>query len=193
MLTIRQEQGIQDIDRLCYTCHAHIPGIAVEDVERQCSCNGIAHRTLLIQRRARIKCTAVPVAPLADNQFTFSRRCLERAFRFWKRFKPGVDQAALFVDDTFQFFASVDDIIPLFLIKFLLGLKLLQIPVVKMEIIPDQSTDLYGPSSTEDIAEITKPVATMELQIGQAVLRISNQTDPRLLEQTLKLIGAFSC
>ena len=55
-----------------------------------------------------------------------------------------------------------------------------------MEIIPDQSTDLYGPSSTEDIAEITKPVATMELQIGQAVLRISNQTDPRLLEQTLK-------
>ena len=33
----------------------------------------------------------------------------------------------------------------------------------------------------------------MELQIGQAVLRISNQTDLRLLEQTLKLIGAFSC
>ena len=62
-----------------------------------------------------------------------------------------------------------------------------------MEIIPDQSTDLYGPTSTEDIAEITKPVAAMELQIGQAVLRISNQTDPKLLEQTLKLIGAFSC
>ena len=61
-----------------------------------------------------------------------------------------------------------------------------------MESIPDQSTDLYGPSSTEDIAEITKPVATMELQIGQAVLRISNQTDPRLLEQTLKLIGLYS-
>ena len=50
--------------------------------------------------------------------------------------------------------------------------------VVKMEIIPDQSTDLYEQSS-------------MELQIGQAVLRISNQTDSRLLEQTLKLIGAF--
>ena len=65
--------------------------------------------------------------------------------------------------------------------------------VVKMEIIPDQSTDRYGPSSTEDIAEITKPIAAMELQIGQAALRISNQTDPRLLEQTLKLIGAFSC
>lgn len=32
----------------------------------------------------------------------------------------------------------------------------------------------------------------MELQIGQAVLRINNQTDPRLLEQTLKLIGTFS-
>ena len=132
MLTIRQEQGIQDIDRLCHTCHAHIPGIAVEDVERQCSCNGITHRTLLIQRRARIKCTAVPVAPLADNQFTFSRRCLERAFRFWKRFKPGVDQAALFVDDIFQLFASVDDIIPLFLIKFLLGLKLLQILLLQL-------------------------------------------------------------
>ena len=29
--------------------------------------------------------------------------------------------------------------------------------VVKMEIIPDQSTDLYGQSSAEDIAEITKP------------------------------------
>ena len=54
--------------------------------------------------------------------------------------------------------------------------------IVKMEIIPDQSTDLYGQSSKEDI-----------VQIGQAVLRISNQTDPRLLEQTLKLIGAFSC
>ena len=51
--------------------------------------------------------------------------------------------------------------------------------IVKMESIPDQSTDLYEQSS-------------MELQIGQAVLRISNQTDPRLLEQTLKLIGAFS-
>ena len=61
-----------------------------------------------------------------------------------------------------------------------------------MKNIPDQSTDLYGQSSTEDIAEITKPAAAMELQIGQAVLRISNQTDPRLLEQTLKLIGAFS-
>lgn len=49
--------------------------------------------------------------------------------------------------------------------------------VVKMEIIPDQS-------SIEDTAAITKPVAAMELQIGKAVLRISNQTDPRLLEQT---------
>ena len=45
----------------------------------------------------------------------------------------------------------------------------------------------------EDTAEITKPVATMELQIGKVILRISNQTDPRLLEQTLKLLGAFSC
>ena len=62
-----------------------------------------------------------------------------------------------------------------------------------MESIPDQSTDLYGQSSKEDIVQITKPAAAMELQIGQAVLRISNQTDPRLLEQTLKLIGAFSC
>ena len=62
-----------------------------------------------------------------------------------------------------------------------------------MEIIPDQSTDLYGQSSKEDIVQITKPAAAMELQIGQAVLRISNQTDSRLLEQTLKLIGAFSC
>ena len=61
-----------------------------------------------------------------------------------------------------------------------------------MKNIPDQSTDLYGQSSTEDIAEITKPAAAMELQIGQAILRISNQTNPRLLEQTLKLIGAFS-
>ena len=47
-----------------------------------------------------------------------------------------------------------------------------------MKSIPDQSTDLYGQSSKEDIV--------------QAVLRISNQTDPRLLEQTLKLIEAFS-
>ena len=61
-----------------------------------------------------------------------------------------------------------------------------------MKNIPDQSTDLYGQSSKEDIVQITKPAAAMELQIGQAVLRISNQTDPRLLEQTLKLIGAFS-
>ena len=62
-----------------------------------------------------------------------------------------------------------------------------------MKNIPDQSTDLYGQSSTEDIVQIKNPAAAMELQIGQAVLRISNQTDPRLLEQTLKLIGAFSC
>ena len=37
------------------------------------------------------------------------------------------------------------------------------------------------------------PLQQWNLQIGQAVLRISNQTDPKLLEQTLKLIGAFSC
>ena len=61
-----------------------------------------------------------------------------------------------------------------------------------MKNIPDQSTDLYGQSSKEDIVQIKNPAAAMELQIGQAVLRISNQTDPRLLEQTLKLIGAFS-
>ena len=60
-----------------------------------------------------------------------------------------------------------------------------------MKNIPDQSTDLYGQSSKEDIVQIKNPAAAMELQIGQAVLRISNQTDPRLLEQTLKLIGAF--
>ena len=65
--------------------------------------------------------------------------------------------------------------------------------IVKMKSIPDQSTDLYGQSSKEDIVQIKNPAAAMELQIGQAVLRISNQTDPRLLEQTLKLIGAFSC
>jgi len=40
--------------------------------------------------------------------------------------------------------------------------------------------------------QIKNLAAAMELQIGQAVLRISNQTDPRLLEQTLKLIGVFS-
>ena len=61
-----------------------------------------------------------------------------------------------------------------------------------MKSIPDQSTDLYGQSSKEDIVQIKNPAAAMELQIGQAVLRISNQTDPRLLEQTLKLIEAFS-
>lgn len=65
--------------------------------------------------------------------------------------------------------------------------------VVKMEIIPDHPSDLFEQSSMEDTAEITKPVAAMELQIGKAVLRISNQTDPRLLEQTLKMLGAFSC
>ena len=65
--------------------------------------------------------------------------------------------------------------------------------VVKMEIIPDHPSDFFEQPSMEDSAEITKPVAAMELQIGKAVLRISNQTDPRLLEQTLKLLGAFSC
>ena len=64
--------------------------------------------------------------------------------------------------------------------------------IVKMKSIPDQSTDLYGQSSKEDIVQIKNPAAAMELQIGQDVLRISNQTDPRLLEQTLKLIEAFS-
>jgi transposase-like protein len=65
--------------------------------------------------------------------------------------------------------------------------------VVKMEIIPDHPSDFFEQPSMEDSVEITKPVAAMELQIGKAVLRISNQTDPRLLEQTLKLLGAFSC
>lgn len=65
--------------------------------------------------------------------------------------------------------------------------------VVKMEIIPDQPSNIFAESSMEDSAEMTKPIAAMELQIGKAVLRISNQTDPRLLEQTLKLLGAFSC
>ena len=64
--------------------------------------------------------------------------------------------------------------------------------VVKMEIIPDHPSDFFEQPSMEDSVEITKPVAAMELQIGKAVLRISNQTDPRLLEQTLKLLGAFS-
>lgn len=65
--------------------------------------------------------------------------------------------------------------------------------VVKMEIIPDHPSDFFEQPSMEDSVEITKPVAAMELQIGKAVLRISNQTDPRLLEQTLKLLGAFLC
>ena len=65
--------------------------------------------------------------------------------------------------------------------------------VVKMEIIPDHPSDFFEQPSMEDSVEITKPVAAMELQIGKAVLRSSNQTDPRLLEQTLKLLGAFSC
>ena len=65
--------------------------------------------------------------------------------------------------------------------------------VVKMEIIPDHPSDFFEQPSMEDSVEITKPVAAMELQIGKAVLMISNQTDPRLLEQTLKLLGAFSC
>ena len=65
--------------------------------------------------------------------------------------------------------------------------------VVKMEIIPDHPSDFFEQPSMEDSVEITKPVAAMELQIGKAVLRISNPTDPRLLEQTLKLLGAFSC
>ena len=65
--------------------------------------------------------------------------------------------------------------------------------VVKMEIIPDHPSDFFEQPSMEDSVEITKPVAAMELQIGKAVLRISNQTDPRLLEQTLKLLEAFSC
>ena len=65
--------------------------------------------------------------------------------------------------------------------------------VVKMEIIPDHPSDFFEQPSMEDSVEITKPVAAMELQIGKAVLRISNQTDPRLLEQTLKLLRAFSC
>lgn len=56
--------------------------------------------------------------------------------------------------------------------------------VVKMEMISDRPSDLFEQSSMEDIAEITKPVAAMELQIGKTVLKISNQTDQRLLEQT---------
>ena len=73
------------------------------------------------------------------------------------------------------------------------GFQAVHQEVVKMEIIPDHPSDFFEQPSMEDSVEITKPVAAMELQIGKAVLRISNQTDPRLLEQTLKLLGAFSC
>lgn len=48
-----------------------------------------------------------------------------------------------------------------------------------MEMIPDRPSDLFEQSSMEDIAEITKPVAAMELKIRKAVLRISNHTDPQ--------------
>lgn len=65
--------------------------------------------------------------------------------------------------------------------------------VVKMEIVPDHPSDIFKHSSNEYVPESTKPVATMELQIGDSILRISNQTDPRLLEQTIRMIGAFSC
>ena len=34
-----------------------------------------------------------------------------------------------------------------------------------MKSIPDQSTDLYGQSSKEDIVQIKNPAAAMELQI----------------------------
>ena len=44
--------------------------------------------------------------------------------------------------------------------------------VVKMEIIPDHPSDFFEQPSMEDSAEITKPVAAMELQIGKAVLRM---------------------
>ena len=38
--------------------------------------------------------------------------------------------------------------------------------IVKMKSIPDQSIDLYGQSSKEDIVQIKTPAAAMELQIG---------------------------
>ena len=60
-----------------------------------------------------------------------------------------------------------------------------------MQIIPDQDEDLWERTTDQNISQ--NPVATMEVQIGQSILRISNQTDPRLLEQTLKILGAFSC
>ena len=38
--------------------------------------------------------------------------------------------------------------------------------IVKMKSIPDQSIDLYGQSSKEEIVQIKNPAAAMELQIG---------------------------
>ena len=47
----------------------------------------------------------------------------------------------------------------------------IQQEVVKMEIIPEQPSDLYGQSSKEDIVQITKPVAAMSVLKDPGTLR----------------------
>lgn len=63
--------------------------------------------------------------------------------------------------------------------------------VVKMEIVPDSLQDPLGHPIDQSL--VKEPVMTTELQVGQSVLRISNQTDPKLLEQTVRILGACSC
>lgn len=63
-----------------------------------------------------------------------------------------------------------------------------------MTIIPDHSSDSFVHIfSMEDISEITRSAAIIELQIGQSIVRISNHADQRLLKWILKFMGNLSC
>lgn len=66
--------------------------------------------------------------------------------------------------------------------------------VVKVDIIPDQDPipqTLALPK--DDKQESFSQPAPIEIRINEAVLRISNDVDPRLLAQIMRNLGGFVC
>lgn len=70
--------------------------------------------------------------------------------------------------------------------------------VVKVEILPDTSSHLHEAAvtsqSTDTKQAFSRPLAApIEISLNEAVVRITNDVDPRLLAQILRSLGGSVC
>ena len=71
--------------------------------------------------------------------------------------------------------------------------------VVRVEILPDPSKTSGEPKMLSQASDITRIIpepsttAPIEIQMNEAVLRIRNDVDPRLLAQILRSLGGSAC